>query len=456
MTTQIQRQAFDEAIAAMAVMTSEFHKDYVFYLHILAQCRVSFDENMMAAAGVAFHHDHYTLYINPKEVIYEGPDKDGKHCTVLGFSQRMPIAHRVGILKHEMLHIILRHIERKEDREHEKCNIAADCSLNQEIPKKHLPDYAIYPDNNFPAKKQPAFGLTMEDYYDLIDSDQMKPKDDKGQGQGQGSGNGDAKGEGDGQGDGENDSSGGSPGQGDPRPGKGGLNHDKWLESEGDQELQQELTKRMTEKAATETQKSAGRLPANYAQIIENLTKAREVCWKQVLRRIVGNKKVNTRRTLMRRDRRLPNANWIKGKTKDRIFDLGVISDVSGSVSDKALHKLWGEIINICDTYNTPVTVVQVDTQPMKPEELTKKTKKIERKACGGTILAPAIEMFKESRVHYDALVVTTDNYLWEDDIKPFLDLKVPVIWLVEPGGRDPFPEQLQGNQRYIKLKEWE
>lgn len=426
----IDRSAFDEAIAAMAVMTSEFHKDYVFYLHILAQCRVTFDEQMMAAAGVAFHHDHYTLYINPKEVIYDGPDTEGKHVTVLGFSQSMPIAQRVGILKHEMLHIILRHLERKEDRDHQKFNIAADCALDQEIPKKHLPDYAIYPDNNFPSKKQPAFGLTAEEYYDLID-DMPKSDDDDEKGQGQGSGDG------------------------DPRPGKGGMNHDKWNESAGDAELQQELTKRMTEKAATETQKSAGRLPASYAQIIENLTKAREVCWKQVLRRIVGNKKVNTRRTLMRRDRRLPNANWIKGKTKDRIFDLGVISDVSGSVSDKALHKLWGEIINICDTYNTPVTVVQVDTQPMKPEELTKKTKKIERKACGGTVLAPALEMFKESKVHYDALVVTTDGYLWGDDIEPFAALKVPVIWLIEPDGQI-MPEMEQNGMRAIKLKDWE
>ena len=438
----IDRSAFDEAIAAMAVMTSEFHKDYVFYLHILAQCRVTFDEQMMAAAGVAFHHDHYTLYINPKEVIYDGPDTEGKHVTVLGFSQSMPIAQRVGILKHEMLHIILRHLERKEDRDHQKFNIAADCALDQEIPKKHLPDYAIYPDNNFPSKKQPAFGLTAEEYYDLID-DMPKSDDGDEKGQGQGSGDGDQEGEGDGQ------------GNGDPRPGKGGMNHDKWNESAGDAELQQELTKRMTEKAATETQKSAGRLPASYAQIIENLTKAREVCWKQVLRRIVGNKKVNTRRTLMRRDRRLPNANWIKGKTKDRIFDLGVISDVSGSVSDKALHKLWGEIINICDTYNTPVTVVQVDTQPMKPEELTKKTKKIERKACGGTVLAPALEMFKESKVHYDALVVTTDGYLWGDDIEPFAALKVPVIWLIEPDGQI-MPEMEQNGMRAIKLKDWE
>lgn len=429
----ISRQAFDEAIAAMAVVTSEYHKDYVFYLHVLAQCRVTFDEHMQAAAGVAFHQDHYTLYINPKEVIYDGPDTEGKHVTVLGFSSRMPLAQRVGILKHEMLHIILNHIERKEDREHDKFNVAADCALDQEIPKKHLPDYAIYPDNNFPSKKQPPFGLIAEEYYDLIEDDQM-PKDD---------------------GEGDGDPNGNGNGKGNPRPGKGAANHDKWQESEGDAELKKELTKRMAEKAGEETQKSAGRLPANYAQIIENLTKTREVCWKQVLRRIVGNKKVNTRRTLMRRDRRLPFANWIKGKTKDRIFDLGVVSDVSGSVSNKALYKLWGEIINICDTYNTPVTVVQVDTEPMKPEVLTKNTKAIDRKACGGTILAPALGMFKESKVHYDALVVTTDGYLFKADIETFAALKVPVIWLIEPNGQI-MPEMERDGMRAIKLKAWE
>ena len=208
----------------------------------------------------------------------------------------------------------------------------------------------------------------------------------------------------------------------------------------------------MADKAGNETQKSRGKLPSNYSDIIDSLTIKREVDWKQVLRRIVGNKRANSRKTLLRRDRRLPHANWIKGRTKDRVFDLAVVSDVSGSVSDTALKDLWGEIIHICETYNTPVKMVQVDSEPTKPEELTRNSKTIERKARGGTYLSPALEEFKKAHVHYDALVVTTDGYLFGDDIEPFKELKVPVIWLIEEDGQI-MDDMNYGRMRAIKLK---
>jgi predicted metal-dependent peptidase len=147
----------------------------------------------------------------------------------------------------------------------------------------------------------------------------------------------------------------------------------------------------------------------------------------------------------------MPFANWIKGRTKNRVFELGVISDVSGSVNDDALKQLWGEIISICDMFNTPVTMVQVDTEASPPSKLTRDSRSVERTRCGGTILAPAIEEFRKNKIDFDALVVTTDGYLFEDDIQPFFKLGKPVIWLIEDGGQI-MPEMNQGKMRAIKL----
>lgn len=408
----IDRSAFDEAVANMSMQTSPFFKEYVFYMHLLAQCKVVFTEKMQAAAGVGFKNDNYTLYINTSEVIAETPEQ-----TVLGFTSRMPIEQRIGIIKHEMLHIAFGHLLRVGDKDFQKYNIASDCALDQEIPKDHLPSYAIYPDNNFPTKeKDVKWNQTAEYYYEIIDIEEQ---------------------------DSESANGSGAPSLDD---------HSFWEEIEGDPVLQQELTKNMVERAANEAQKSRGNLPGCYSEMIENLTIRREVDWKQILRRIVGNKKANQRKTLLRRDRRLPLANWIKGKTKDRIFELAVVSDVSGSVSDEALSTLWGEIIHICDLYNTPVKLVQIDTEPTKPEPLNKKSKKIERKAFGGTLLAPAIEELQKAKVSFNALVVTTDGYLFEEDIPPFANLNKPVIWLIEPEGRI-MPEMNAGKMRAIKLK---
>jgi predicted metal-dependent peptidase len=421
--------AFGEAVANMAMSTSPYYKDYVFYMHLLSQCRVVFDEAMPAPAGVSFNTSYYTLYINPSEIIAEGMNEKGEHVVINGFHSVVPLEHRIGIIKHEMLHLALGHLLRKGDKDHKKYNIASDCALNQQITRDHLPEWVIYPDN-IPVKKgvKVLNNETAEYYYELIDDDKMKEEEGEGEGAG-----------GEGQGN-----------------GKGGSKfvdgHGKWEMSEGDEELQKEITKNMVERSASQTQSGRGNLPSDYSKMIENLLVKREVDWKKVLRGIVGNRKANVRKTLLRRDRRLPHANWIKGKTKDRVFDLGVISDVSGSVSDGPLMKLWSEVISLCQMFDTEVNMVQVDTQPTKPEKLTKNTRKLERKKCGGTILYPAVEEFKKAGIRYDALLITTDGYLCKDDVNYFSHLKVPIIWLIEPDGII-MDEMNYGRMRAIKLK---
>ena len=427
---KVNREAFDEAIANMAMEASPFYKDYVFYMHLLSQCRVVFDEALPAPAGVSFNTSYYTLYINPSKVVAEGMNKEGEHIVMPGFHMDMPLEHRIGIIKHEMLHLAFGHLIRVGDKDFMKYNYASDCALNQQINKSHLPEGAIYPDNlPVKAKVKVLNDESAEYYYELIDDDKMSPEDDGDTGEGDGKG-------------------GNTPGGGSGNPID---DHGTWKLSEGDAELQQEITKNMVEKSASQTQMGRGNLPSNYSKIINNLVIKREVDWKKVLRSIVGNRKANTRKTLLRRDRRLPHANWIKGKTKDRIFDLGVISDVSGSVSDSALMSLWGEIIGICQTYNTPVQMIQIDTEPSPPEKLTKDVKKLDRKRCGGTILSPAIEEFRRAGVHYDALVITTDGYLSKEDVDCFLPLRVPVVWLIEQDGQI-MNEMNNGRMRAIKL----
>jgi predicted metal-dependent peptidase len=424
--------AFGEAVANMAMSTSPFYNDYVFYMHLLSQCRVVFDEKLPAPAGVSFNTAYYTLWINPSEVVAEGKDKEGNHVVIPGFTDKMPLSHRIGIIKHEMLHIAFGHLIRVGDKDFKGYNYASDCALNQQIKRDHLPDGAIYPDT-LPVKEGTKVleNESAEYYYDLFENPDKPPED------GEGEGNVDGNSEGGGENNGKSDPTGG---------------HGKWKESEGDPDLQQEITKNMVERSANQTQQGRGNLPSNYSTMIDNLIIKREVDWKKVLRSIVGNKKANIRKTLLRRDRRQPNASWIKGKTKDRIFSLGAISDVSGSVSDVPLMKLWSEVISLCKTFDTDVYMVQVDTQPTEPEKLTKSTRKLERKRCGGTILYPAIEQFKKSGIHYDALLVTTDGYLGSEDVDYFARLKVPVVWLIEPDGQI-MSEMNYGRMRAIKLK---
>jgi len=124
---------------------------------MVSQCRIKFDLELPAPAAVNFEYDHFNLFIN------------------LDMWSTLPLDHRVGILKHEMLHLLYQHIFRKEDRIHENFNFATDCALNQHIKREHLPDQCVLPETlakllteqTGKTVKVPS-NLSSEDYYDLI------------------------------------------------------------------------------------------------------------------------------------------------------------------------------------------------------------------------------------------------------------------------------------------------
>lgn len=383
----------------MSALDSPYSRDYIFYLHMLSQCKIAYSKEI-PTAGVMFKRDHYDLLINPE------------------FLKSLSIEERLGVIKHEMLHILNGHLttQLEEERNPTGWNLATDCAINQMIQKEHLPQGGITPET-FPIKTKCPENKSAVQYYDMLDID---PEDEHKQDLGENAGD-----------------------------------HSIWEKSEGDSQIAKDIAKAMAEKSAESTLNSSnpGNLPGEYSNWIELLSTPNEVNWKQVLRSIVGNKRANRRKTILRRDRRNPNYEHIKGKTKDRIFELLVVSDVSGSVSNEALVSLWNEIVQIIKVTNTPTTLIQIDTEPYEPQELKKNVTKLERKASGGTVLAPALEKAKERNVHYDAIVVTTDNYLFKEDVQPFLDTGKRVVWLVDPTGGDPLPGQDSGKSTYIKLK---
>lgn len=419
-----QRKAFDEAIAAMSLSVSPYFKEYYFYLHLIAQCKVVYDESMSAPAAVSYSGTRYTLHLNPRENL--GVTQDGSIWH--GFCESMPLEHRLGVLKHEMSHICLGHLIDISKLDMKKHNYATDCALNQRINKDHLPKGCIFPDN-FPTKEKNVLPFqNNEYYYSIIDLDSQSESNNgssqSGEGDGSGTGNGRVLDD-----------------------------HSKWTEGNTtDPETQKEVTRKMVEKAGEAAYKAIGSFPSEYLQMLENLAPKNDVKWEKYIKNVLGSRKANKRKTIMRKNRRLPNANWIKGCQKDRVLDIAVISDVSGSVSNEVLKSLWERLLTICKTFKTPITVVQVDTLPTTPEKLTLNTKTIERKANGGTILHPAINKLHEHNVKYSVLVVTTDGYLSSEDVVKFKEVNVPVIWLISHNGNIK-KEMNQGNMKAIKLE---
>jgi predicted metal-dependent peptidase len=397
------RKPFDEAVTAMTVQSSVYSKDYVFYLYMISKCKIIFDEDLPAPAGVNFEYDHYNLFINPKDVI--SPAKDDNPA-ILGFGS-LPLAHRIGILKHEVLHIILKFYARSEalrlaygDSYKDYIdNWASDCALNQQINPEHLPDYAIYPKNlGEKLKIHVPSNLTTEAYYkiihdniDKLDPNSFGPVDD----------------------------------------------HSKWESIKGDPEIAQTIAKSMIENSAAQTLKSVGNLPSQYADWLDMLTIKHQLNWKSLLRKVTGNKRVNSVSTIYKPNRRNPDVMHLKGKTKDKLFSLLVVADVSGSVSDKELQYGLNEIKQICKMTASSVDLIQVDAQAFPPEQLKLNMTGFKRKANGGTVLAPAIEMARKHKLQFDAVAVITDGYICESDIKAYDCLNKTIIWILTSSGID-------------------
>lgn len=395
--TEADKWGFQEALGSMIVQASPLSAQYLFYANMIVQCAIQF-KSMQAPASVHFNLDHYVLSIDCEKF------------------NAFPLEHRCGVLKHEMLHILNGHLIRFEDRENfQKWNYATDCAINQLIETSHLPSGCINP-TNLPVKpsiKVPT-KVNSEQYYDLIDDDQLPPEDQQGDGM-----------------------------VGD---------HSEWKNTQGGNEtLQKDISKSMMEKAANETQKSRGNIPGEFSDWLELNTSSKQVSWQRVLRNLAGNKRVNTRRTIMKSDRRFPKREDLKGKVKNRVFSILVIGDESGSVSSTELAEGITEVQNICTLTQSNLDYIAIDTQAHAPTKIAKSQRSFKRVASGGTNLHPALDMAAKHKLDFQAIVVITDGGLCSSDVAHFESCGKRVIWLITSQGYI-MPEMNNGLMQAYKL----
>lgn len=395
------RSGYEEALASMISVKSSLSSTYLYYAHMVVQCTPVFSTSI-ETAGVHFDLDHFVLTINPN------------------FFNPLPLEQRCGILKHEMEHILFGHLARFRDMDNfKKWNYATDCALNQFIDRSHLPSGAIYPDN-LPVRQgcKAKDKVNSEQYYDIIDDSQI-PDDPNGQ-----------------------CSTGAKPFD----------DHGQWQQSNvPSEELQKEITKSMAEKSANETIKARGNLPSSYEDWLSINSNKQQIDWRRILRNKLSNKKTSSRRTIMRMDRRFINREDLKGKTKDRVATCVIVGDESGSVSDTELSEALAECLHLCKTVNAPIWYIPVDTQVYTPSQLTKSQRTFNRKANGGTSLAPAVLAIKEHKIDATVIVVITDGGICSSDVQAFRNSGKPVVWLITSQG-SVIDGMNEGNMTSYKL----
>jgi predicted metal-dependent peptidase len=330
---------------------------------------------------------------------------------------------RVGLLKHEILHVVLKHIFRAKDYKHKPLfNIACDLVVNQYIREGALPQdrlhLGLFPELNLATEMDAGY------YYQ-----KLLPAFERLQDRQNGAGME------------------GEPVQNAPLdPTEARLkdilgDQDEWLEKHGGWEeierlpstLRELLEHNVTEAVRQALEKAMhdkrwSQLPAGLRRSLEEVAKVERsvLNWRRMLRLFAeSSSKTYLRNTIRRPSKRFGTTPGLKVKQKQRIL---LAIDTSGSVSQAELSIFFQEIYHIWKR-GAEITVVECDSAIQNSYPYKGTTPKAV-KGGGGTDFNPVIS-FGNSIQRPDALIYFTDGHARPPIVPP----RYPILWVVSPQG---------------------
>lgn len=324
--------------------------------------------------------------------------------------------HRVGLLKHELLHIAFNHLTTFDlFKDKRLANIAMDMEINQYIEKDWLPEGGIdiddYADLHLDTKAGSRY------YYDKLQQFQKKKK--------------------------QNNTCGcenmdklldaiekgacqvtiGMPGE----EGEKDVNmpNHPWKEFENlpdaEKQLIENQMQRILQEVKSQTEKKQGHIPGEMKGII----KIEEIIppkfnWKNYLRRFTGiSSKIFTKKIRRKENTKFPDMPGLKVKMKQKLM---LAIDTSGSVCDDEVREFMNEMHHIYKT-GVDITLVQCDTYIRDISEY-KGTYDLKLHGRGGTDFTPVIEYFNEN-TSYTSLVYFTDG-----EASTYVNPRAKVLWV--------------------------
>ncbi len=361
--------------------------------------------NKVPTAGVSKHNINYQLAINED------------------FWNSLSENHRIGLLKHELLHIAYFHLSMYFNFPDKRlANIAMDMEINQYIDSEYLPEGGIDINNYTELNLDRKAGCRY--YYQML----KQAKDEK-----------------------DKNGTSGCPNFDNlcdqmDNGGDGLPDHSTWEEfeelTEAEQKLMQKQMDTLLQNASIQTEKKRGTVPGHIKDHLIEISKLEppKFNWKQYMRRFTGaSTKVYTKKIRRKENRRYSENPGLKIKMKQHML-LGI--DTSGSVSDSELQEFMNEITHIYKC-GVDVTIIQCDTTIRSIEPFNPK-KEFKVHGRGGTEFDPVLEYYNANLQKYTSLVYFTDGEC-STSVKP----KGNTLWVLsEQSGMN---EDLPG--KVIKLE---
>ena len=356
----------------------------------------------LPTAGVSKQNINYQLAIN--EEFWTGLSDD----------------HKMGLLKHELLHIAFGHLVSFSSFSNKKlANVAMDMEINQYIEDSWLPEGGIKLEDYADLKLDKKAGCRY--YYDQL----LRLQDEKDK---NGTTGNDAM-------DKllDNVASGDIP------------DHSTWEEFDDMTDAEKKLIEKQVQKilqdAKEQTVKKRGNVPGEIDGliVIEEITKPK-FDWRGYIRRFTGvSTKVFTKKIRRKENRRYEDNPGLKIKMRQHML---LAIDTSGSVSDTELAEFMNEIHHIYKA-GVDITIVQCDTSIRSIEPYRGKNE-INVLGRGGTEFDPVLDYYNANLKKYTSLVYFTDGECYTS-VKP----KSKVLWVLSE--RSSMNEDLPG--QVIKLE---
>jgi len=323
-------------------------------------------------------------------------------------------------------------------------NIATDLAINSYL--ENLPEGCCMPGVG-PFAKYPAF-QSAEWYFNKLKQD-GEPEQEQGEGE-------------EGQGEGQPGQGEGQPGQGEGQPGEsqgqGGSgnkiedyqfdSHEGWATedevSEAEREVARERMRDIVRDAVEECDggKGWGSVHAQMRADLRKNFKRQTINWRSVLRMFVQSSQPSKRRSSIRRlSKRYP---WVHpGRRTDRVANIAISIDQSGSVSSQELQVFYNELEGLAKLAS--FTVIPFDDKVFEDgitEWKRGDTHQWRRYTCGGTNFDAPTQFVNENK-DFDAHIIMTDMYA----PKP-KSSRVPRLWVAsEHNARRPYFQPSAGER---------
>jgi predicted metal-dependent peptidase len=300
---------------------------------------------------------------------------------------------------HEVLHNVFDHMGRREHRDPQLSNIAADYAANQILKDERIgevPSFIkIFQDNKYRGK-------SYEEIYDEIEKDAIKiDLSQLGELL-------DEHLDGEGDGDGE-DQDGDKDGNGRPK-----------LTAEEKKAIRDEIKEAMVAAAQAA---GAGRVPAGVARMIQTFTEPK-MDWRQLLRMNIQSI-LKSNFSFNRPNRKSQHCGAVlPGMLNEETIDVSVAIDMSGSISDKQAKDFLSEVKGIMEEYvDFKLDLWTFDTNVYNYASFTGDTadeiNQYEIQGGGGTDFDINFEFMKEKGIEPKRFIMFTDGYpcgSWGDE----------------------------------------